>query len=114
MPTIEGPIVKPLADNRCLLTLSRLLFSPEESHSLCVENGSVQSYSACDSFGLVTLTGDDLQRLLTLARDHHVAVRALLVLRDAMTAQNGNLAYWAANAIEKEDARIGNALSFLN
>ena len=108
MSTDECRMIKPLADDRCLLTLSRLLFSPEESHSLHMDNGSV------DSFGLLTLTGNDLPQLLSLARDHHVAVRALLILRDAMIAQNANLAYWAANAIEEENARVENALSVLN
>ena len=114
MPTVEDSMQELLADQRCLITLSRLLFSPEECHRLSVDKGSIESYSARDSFGVVTLSGDDLQRLLSLAQDHHVVVRALLIFRDAITTQNSNLAYWAANAIEKEGVRTENALSYLN
>src|SRR5688572_5270609 len=64
---------------------------------------------------LAGLTVEEREDLLKLADSHHVILRALTPVQNA-TLSNGHsdLGVWAADAIEGEQARIANALDFLN
>src|ERR1700738_338119 len=60
------------------------------------------------------LSEEELLELSALANSHHVAIRTFPVLRQMMTVEgNSQSAEWIEDAIEKERARIQNALSFL-
>ncbi len=61
-----------------------------------------------------SLTSKERQEFLSLADSHHVIVRAMQVIAPyAGRTGNSDLAAWAQNAIEGEQARIANALTRL-
>jgi Uncharacterised nucleotidyltransferase len=64
---------------------------------------------------LAGLNQAEREEFLGLADSHHVILRALTPVQNA-TLSNGHseLASWAANAIENEQARIANALDYLS
>jgi hypothetical protein len=55
----------------------------------------------------------DLGELLNLANSHHVIMRAFPGLHRVLAAAKHDSAEWVAHSIEKEQARIQHALSFL-
>jgi len=60
------------------------------------------------------LSQNELLELSALANSHHVTMRTFPALRQMMTLEgNSQSAEWVEDAIEKERARIQNALSFL-
>src|SRR5205085_10152104 len=61
------------------------------------------------------LNGQERAEFVALADAHHVIVRALEPTRNcALIENNGELQSWASGAIEKEKARIENALTRLH
>lgn len=64
---------------------------------------------------LAGLTPEEREDFLKLADSHHVILRALTPVHNAtLTNGHSDLGAWAAGAIEQENARIANALDFLN
>jgi hypothetical protein len=59
------------------------------------------------------LSPQDLAELLNLANSHHVIMRAFPGLHRLLAAAKHDRAEWVAHSIEKEQARIQHALSFL-
>lgn len=86
----------PSASDKSLIILSRLLLCPEEHHA--------------------NLEGsrEEFQEMLALAHSHHVVIRAMdmfcLIMSEARDPQRME---WGATAVERESARIENAMSFL-
>jgi hypothetical protein len=88
----------PFGASKPLAILSRLLLSSEQEQEHAYRE----------------LVAEDLPGLLKLANAHHVVIRSLDVLRwVAAEGKNSERAEWAAAAVELEQARIENALSFL-
>jgi len=88
----------PSGASRDLSILSRLLLCGEhEQQQACAE-----------------VTPENREAVLALAHTNHVVIRAIEALRwVAAEAQDREHAQWATNAIEREQARIDNALAFL-
>jgi hypothetical protein len=98
---------------KCLILLSEILTVRESgsaSSSVRRESRALEQLSrvaAC-------LSQEELVELGALANSHHVTMRTFPALRQMMTLEgNSHSAEWIDNAIEKERARIQNALSFL-
>jgi hypothetical protein len=89
---------------KCLTLLSGILLTEEE------RSGSGEPMSRVAA----GLCAGELAELEGLANSHHVVMRAFPRLQQMMSSEgNAQSAEWAARAVEKEGARIENALSFL-
>jgi hypothetical protein len=94
---------------RCLIVLSEILTARDRGGpSLSAHNREGLSRIAAG------LNREELLELSRLANSHHVTMRTFPVLRQMMTPEgNSESAEWLGNEVEKERARIENALSFL-
>lgn len=87
---------------KSLILLSEILLARDSGHE-----EELSRVAAC-------LNQNELLELSALANSHHVTMRTFPVLRQMMTLEgNSQSAEWLDDAIEKERARIQNALSFL-
>src|SRR3982074_370801 len=90
------------ASTKSLILLSEILLAPDSGRK-----EELSRVAAC-------LSQEELLDLSALANSHHVTMRTFPALRQMMTVEgNSWSAEWAEDAIEKERARIQNALSFL-
>jgi Uncharacterised nucleotidyltransferase len=93
-----------------LTFLSRLLFSGSRSNGLPPETFSAWR----EGLETSTLSREEFDGALTFADSNHVTMRTIEIFRQAMIAGNDcNRAQWAQDALQREAARIANALSFL-
>src|SRR4051794_18958258 len=84
-------------------------------------SGVPTSNQNIDFFSQLLLSSDrsqdfpasELAGCLDLAHKHHVVVRWLQLLRQTSVGQDANVTDWAKNALAEEQARISNALPFL-
>ena len=98
---------------KCLILLSEILVARD--------SGSTSSSDRRESHALeqlsrvaACLSQKELLELSALANSHHVTMRTFPALRQMMTLEgNSQSAEWVEDAIEKERARIQNALSLL-
>jgi hypothetical protein len=88
---------------RCLSLLSHILLGSDRNHS-----STMPAVPEASSFGL-----DDFGDLWNLANSHHVIMRAFPTLRKMMEEQGNEKLGWIDRAINKEQARIDHAVSFL-
>jgi hypothetical protein len=100
----------PFADAKSLDTLSRLLLrnpGPAGVPALALAQPDQE-------MAIAEISQQEFADLLALANSHHVVIRSMEILgRLNDAALNPSLAEWVARAIERENARIQNALSFL-
>ncbi len=102
--------ISPIELDDRLTFLSRLLFNDSRS------NGVSQDALSAGQEGLEisNLSPEEFDATLALADSNHVTMRAIKVFRQAMQAANDQTrARWAEDALQREGARITNALSFL-
>jgi hypothetical protein len=99
-----------------LTLLSRLLFEPDrpqhpdpQAFNSCRQNCSAELAQTIASY-----QPQDFGELWGMASSHHVIMRALPRLHAVLIAQGNDRADWVEHAIEKEQARIDQALSFLS
>lgn len=101
---IEAPTYKSLD------VLSRLLLQPRKD-AADLGSGKADEELTKD---LLALSLNEFEDLVTLAHLNHVVVRALgAFLQIAAVARDAERSAWAANALAAENARIANALVFL-
>ena len=101
---IEAPTYKSLD------VLSRLLLQPRKD-AADLGSGKADEELTTD---LLALSLNEFEDLVTLAHLNHVVVRALgAFLQIAAVARDAERSAWAANALAAENARIANALVFL-
>lgn len=103
-----------------LTLLSRLLFEADRNQNL---NFTDQEPTPFDSAqpncsgelaeAIASYQPQDFGELWGLAGSHHVIVRALPRLHAVLASQGNDRADWVEHALEKEQARIDHALSFL-
>ena len=89
---------------RCLSLLSHILLGSDRNNS-----SIMPAVPEASSFGL-----DDFGDLWNLANSHHVIMRAFPSLRKMMEEQGNEKLGWIDRAINKEQARIDHAVSFLS
>jgi hypothetical protein len=99
-----------------LTLLSRLLFEPDKNQpsDITAPNAGQQNCSADLSEAIATYQSQDFGELWGLAGSHHVIMRALPRLHAVLLAHANDRADWVDHALEKEQARIDQALSFLS
>jgi len=98
---------------KCLTLLSWILLAGDESAASASPEAGVDS---AEEVSVVAsgLCAEELAELEGLANSHHVVMRTLPRLQQMMSSKGNNRsADWAGSAVEKEGARIENALSFL-
>src|SRR5579863_4496974 len=88
---------QPFGGDFSMTMLSRLLLTPNPANDA----------------GIGEITHAEFDDMAALAQENHVIVRALNVFRRLMNeAGDSERASWASDAIEREEARIENAVSF--
>jgi hypothetical protein len=96
-----------------LILLSRLLLAEERPDAPPVE--SSPRASGDEEMTADLLLPEVSENLVSLANSHHVVIRAFRKLqRIASAVDNDGSACWFANEIKREEARIRNAVSFLD
>jgi hypothetical protein len=89
-----------MREDRALELLCELSLNPSPSPEMLGE--------------LRALSGDERRELLRLANSHHVVIRGLLPVKKWATAVGDTgLCEWTETAIRNEQARVENALEFL-
>jgi hypothetical protein len=88
---------------------------PEKDHIRLLSQLVLNPSNADLALAAVSLYGEgDREHILKIADSHHVTIRAMSVLHEvARRAGEQEIARWALAAIERENSRIGTALSFL-
>ncbi len=98
-----------------LTLLSRLLFESDKHQTLDLALDS-RRQNCCAELAqtIASYQPQDFGELWGLAGSHHVIMRALPRLHAVLVAQGNDRADWVEHALEKEQARIDRALSFLS
>jgi hypothetical protein len=99
-----------------LTLLSRLLFESDGNRNpdLPAFDSYRQNCSAELAQAIASYLPQDFGELWGLAGSHHVIMRALPRLHAALISQGNDRADWVEHAIDKEQTRIDQALSFLS
>jgi hypothetical protein len=99
-----------------LTLLSRLLLEPEKKQIL--ERDTFRSHSLNCSTELAEAVASyqpqDFGEIWGLAGAHHVIMRALPRLHEILLAQGHDRAEWVEHALQQEQARVSQALSYLS
>jgi hypothetical protein len=98
---------------KCLILLSEILVARDSGSTSSSDRRESHALEQL-SRGAACLSQKELLELSALANSHHVTMRTFPALRQMMTLEgNSQSAEWVEDAIEKERARIQNALSLL-
>lgn len=96
--TVADSTVLPFGASPSLAMLSQLLLSDDAGKNPAISN----------------ITREEFEEVLTLAKSHHVIMRAMLrFLRVVSRARDWERCAWADDALRQEQMRIENAVSFL-
>ena len=107
----DGVATYPAGATKSVKILSRLLFSPQKGQ----DPTRLENASGILDLSPEALRPEELPDLLALADSHHVVIRGLEPFEQMSSAAgNHESAGWAAQALRKERARIGDAISFLS
>ena len=114
MPNRVTSVTSPSTSENLLVFLSQLLLARRYPEMRPTEDRVVEYRDPAPSKARLFLP-EASDALLSLANSHHVIIRAFRGLHDIATdAEDPDTAHWLAHEVKKEEARIKNALSFLD